>query len=44
MAAILHGDSSAVPADKRIIVPTLVVRRDNVEAFSERIRKLRGRA
>jgi ribose transport system substrate-binding protein len=33
MAAYLEGDSSMIPADKLIIVPTAVINKDNVEAF-----------
>jgi ribose transport system substrate-binding protein len=43
MAQAARGDRSAIPASKQIIVPTLVVNRDNVEAFTERITALRGR-
>ena len=34
MAAYLEGDKSGVPADKLIIVPTAVINKDNVDAFS----------
>jgi ribose transport system substrate-binding protein len=34
MAAYLEGDKSGVPADKLIIVPTAVITKDNVDAFS----------
>ncbi len=34
MAAWLEGDQSGVPADKLIIVPTAVINKDNVDAFS----------
>jgi ribose transport system substrate-binding protein len=43
MAQAARGDRSAIPASKQIIVPTLVVNRDNVKAFTERITALRGR-
>jgi ribose transport system substrate-binding protein len=34
MAAYLEGDKSGIPADKLIIVPTAVINKDNVDAFS----------
>ena len=34
MAAYLNGDKSMVPADGLIIVPTAVINKDNVDAFS----------
>jgi ribose transport system substrate-binding protein len=34
MAAYLEGDKSGVPADELIIVPTAVINKDNVDAFS----------
>jgi ribose transport system substrate-binding protein len=34
MAAYLEGDKSGVPADGLIIVPTAVINKDNVDAFS----------
>jgi ribose transport system substrate-binding protein len=34
MAAWLEGDKSGVPADELIIVPTAVINKDNVDAFS----------
>ena len=43
MAQAVRGDRSFIPASKQIIVPTLVVDRSNVEAFTKRINELRGR-
>jgi len=43
MARALGGDTSFIPPDKRIIIPTLVVNADNVGDFSQRIAELRGR-
>jgi ribose transport system substrate-binding protein len=43
MAQAWRGDRSFIPASKQIIVPTLVVTRGNVEAFTKRINELRGR-
>jgi len=34
MAAYLNGDKSMIPADGLIIVPTAVINKDNVDAFS----------
>lgn len=39
----LKGDKSAVPASKQIVVPTLVVKADSVDAFIAKINQLRGR-
>ena len=44
MAQILSGDKSGIPANKQIIVPTLVIKKDQVEAFTTKINGLRGRA
>src|SRR5262249_30143309 len=44
LSDILHGDKSKIPADKRIIVPTRVINKDNVDAFIVEINKLRGRS
>ena len=43
MAQAVRGDRSFIPESKQIIVPTLVVNRSNVEAFTARINQLRGR-
>jgi ribose transport system substrate-binding protein len=43
MAAYLKGDKSVVPAGKQLFVPTLVVKKDNVEEFTRKINELRGR-
>lgn len=43
MAQILGGDKSAIPANKQIIVPTLVIKKDSVEDFQKKISELRGR-
>lgn len=44
LSAILHGDRSMIPADKRIIVPTLVIKKGEVDEFITKINKLRGRS
>lgn len=43
LAKILNGDKSVVPAGKQIFVPTLVIKKDNVEEFTKKINELRGR-
>jgi ribose transport system substrate-binding protein len=43
MAKAARGDRSVIPASKQIIVPTLIVNRGNVEAFTRQINELRGR-
>ena len=43
MARILNGDKSGIPANKQVIVPTLVIKKDTVEAFQTKINGLRGR-
>jgi len=43
MARYLRGDKSVFPADKRIIVPTVAIKKENVDDFIKRINKLRGR-
>jgi len=44
MAQILKGDKSAIPANKQINVPTLVVKKDDVDAFVKKLNELRGRS
>jgi ribose transport system substrate-binding protein len=43
MAKVLGGDRAVIPANKLKIIPTLIIKRDTVEAFTERINQLRGR-
>jgi len=43
MAQTLKGDTSFIPANKQIIVPTIVVNKANVEEFTRKINELRGR-
>ncbi len=43
MAKILGGDKSVVPANKQIIVPTIAVKKEQVEEFTKKINSLRGR-
>lgn len=44
MAQILGGDKSVIPANKQINVPTLVIKKDSVDAFITKINGLRGRS
>lgn len=44
MAKILAGDKSAVPASKQIFVPTIAVKKAEVEEFTKKINSLRGRS
>lgn len=44
MAQILKGDKSAIPANKQINIPTLVVKQADVDAFIKKINELRGRS
>jgi ribose transport system substrate-binding protein len=43
MAQVLSGDKSGIPANKQVIVPTLIIRKDSVEEFQRKINGLRGR-
>jgi ribose transport system substrate-binding protein len=43
MSQVLKGDKSVIPDGKQIIVPTLIVNKDNVEEFTKKINELRGR-
>ena len=43
MDKVTGGDKSVIPADKKIIVPTLAISKDNVEEFSAKLKQLRGR-
>lgn len=44
MAKVLDGDKSGIPASKQVIVPTLVIKKDTVDAFQTKINQLRGRS
>lgn len=43
MAKILDGDRSGIPASKQIFVPTLPIKKDQVDEFARKIKGLRGR-
>jgi ribose transport system substrate-binding protein len=42
MTRLVAGDSSGIPANKQMFIPTLVVKKDNVDDFIVKINKLRG--
>ncbi|HLH31790.1 MAG TPA: sugar-binding protein [Terriglobia bacterium] len=43
MRQALNGDRSFIPANKQIVIPTMVINKSNVDDFSKRINELRGR-
>ena len=43
MAKALGGDSSAIPTNKQKIIPTLIIKQNNVAEFTAKINRLRGR-
>jgi ribose transport system substrate-binding protein len=43
MAKYLGGDKTVVPADKKVIVPTLAITKDKVDEFAATLKKLRGK-
>ena len=44
MSKFLGGDKSGIPPSKQIFVPTLIIKKDTVDAFIEKTNKLRGRS
>src|SRR5215217_958376 len=44
MAKVLNGDKSGIPASKQIFVPTLAIKKADVEEFTKKINGLRGRS
>ena len=44
MAKILNGDKSGIPAGKQIFVPTLAVKKADIDEFIKKINTLRGRS
>ena len=44
MAKVLGGDSSAIPSNKQKIIPTLIIKQNNVAEFTAKINRLRGRS
>lgn len=43
LAALKGGDKSGVPENKKVIVPTLVIKQAEVEEFTKKLNELRGR-
>ena len=43
MSKVLNGDKSQIPASKQIFVPTLAIKKADVEEFTKKINALRGR-
>jgi len=43
MAKILDGDKSGIPASKQIFVPTVAIKKADVEEFTKKINALRGK-
>ncbi len=44
MAKVLRGDKAAIPASKKIVVDTLPIKKEQVEEFTTKLNKLRGRS
>ena len=44
MSKFLGGDKSAIPPGKQIFVPTLIIKKNTVDAFIDKTNKLRGRS
>ena len=43
LADIVNGDKSKIPPSKMIIVPTLIIKKDNVAEFTKRVHELLGK-
>jgi len=43
LADIIKGDKSKIPPNKMIIVPTLIIKKDNVAEFTNRVHELLGK-
>jgi ribose transport system substrate-binding protein len=43
MHQYLEGDKSVAPPNKLVLVPTLIIKQDSVDAFTQKINQLRGR-
>ncbi len=43
IAKVLDGDKSAIPAAKKIIIPTKIIDKSNVDDFSTKLKELRGK-
>ena len=44
MAKVLRGDKNAIPSNKQVFIPTVIIKKDNVNDFIVKINQLRGRA
>jgi hypothetical protein len=44
MSKLLQGDKSVVPENKRVLVPALVVQRNNVQEYTTKINQMLGKA
>lgn len=44
MSKVLSGDKSQIPASKQIFVPTLAIKKADVEEFTRKLNALRGRS
>jgi len=44
IARVLGGDRTAIPSNKQKIIPTLIIKKDNIDEFMTRINRLRGRS
>lgn len=44
MSKVLAGDRSMIPESKQIFVPTLAIKRDGIDEFTQKINQLRGRS
>ncbi len=43
MAKYLRGDKSVFPPDKRIVVPTRIIKQDNVKEFHQQLKQMLGK-
>jgi ribose transport system substrate-binding protein len=43
LARILEGDTSNIPPDKQIIVPTLIIKQKDAQAYIDKMKKLLGK-
>jgi ribose transport system substrate-binding protein len=43
MEKALRGDKSSIPADKQLFVPTLIIKKENVGEFAEKLNSLKAR-
>jgi ribose transport system substrate-binding protein len=44
LSKVLNGDKSQIPASKQIFVPTLAIKKADVEEFTKKLNALRGRS